>query len=79
VVVSLRSYVDDQEIRPVGVTEITRWELPNPPNLTDVNNDGLSDEFCRDGFCLGKLSNFALLDDCLTEDEQDMICKPSST
>jgi hypothetical protein len=37
---------------------------------------GPSDEFYRDGFCLKdeKYLSFALWDDYLTEDEQDMIC-----
>ena len=37
---------------------------------------GPSDEIFRHGFCLKdeKYSSFALWDDCLTEDEQDMIC-----
>jgi hypothetical protein len=37
---------------------------------------GPSDEFYLHGFCLtdGKHSSFALWDDCLTQDEQDMIC-----
>ena len=37
---------------------------------------GPSDKFYQDGFCLkdGKYLSFALWDDRLTEDDQDMIC-----